>query len=481
VSRTKPIVALKSGRSASGGRAAGSHTAALAAKEVAVDALFHQTGVIRVESLEELFDVASLLAQQPLPRGPRVGIVTNAGGPGILAADACESAGLSVPAFSDSLKAQLQEFLPIAAALSNPVDMIASASAEQFRRTIALALTSGEVDALIVEYVSVGAVNSDEIVAALQQGVRESRTAGAIHRPVVACFMTEREIPTRTLTGAESIPHFGFPEAAARALGRAARYADWRSRPLGTTPDFGNAFVPVRELCGQILQNQGPGWLSSENARRLLDFAGFTLPLGGTARTEEAAAKLADEIGYPVAAKLSSRVILHKTDVGGVLLNLQSAAEVREAFQSIRRTVEMSGQEGAFDGVIIQPMIRDGVEVVAGMTVDPQFGPLIMFGLGGIHVEILADVSFSIAPLTDYDAAEMVRSIRGFRLLEGYRGHPRCDIGAIEQLLLRLSGLVGRVHEIAEIDLNPILALPDGRGCAIVDVRIRFQEPSPGS
>lgn len=480
VSRSKPIVALKSGRSIAGGRAAGSHTAALAAKEVAVDALFHQTGVIRVETMEELFDVASLMAQQPLPRGPRVGIVTNAGGPGILAADACESAGLQVPALSDALKARLATFLPCASGLANPVDMIASATPEQFRQAVVAVMTSGEIDALIVEYISVGIVKTDDIAAAIQSGVGQARLAGAPHVPVAACFMTESKPPSPSLDGRESIPRFAFPESAARALGFAARYADWRSRPIGPAPDFGATLAPAGQFCLQALQRHGPGWLSADEARELLQAAGFQIPPGGTARTEDEAVSLADRIGYPVAAKLSSRVILHKSDVGGVRLDLNSPTEVRDAFLTIRRHVEHTGAVGAFDGVLIQPMVRDAVEVVAGMVGDPQFGPLIMFGLGGIHIEILADVRFRIAPLTDRDASDLVRSIRGFRLLEGYRGHPRCDIASIEGLLLRLSGLVESVREIAEIDLNPILALADGNGYAIVDARIRLEETASG-
>jgi acyl-CoA synthetase (NDP forming) len=286
--------------------------------------------------------------------------------------------------------------------------------------------------------------------------------------PVVACFMTEDELPTRTLPGKNPIPVFPFPESAATALGHAAKYAYWKTQPLGALPDFGAGFAPARNICRQFLTDHGPGWLSAADVRTLLQSAGFLVPKGGLARTADQAVQFAADIGYPVALKLASRTIVHKSDVGGVRLHLTDAAAVQSAFAQIRSAVPPEG----FDGVLVQPMVRDAVEVVLGMSHDPSFGPLVMFGLGGIHVEVLADVCFRITPVTDRDAAEMVRSIRGYRLLQGYRGHPRCDISALEQLILRLSGLVEAVPEIAELDLNPVMALAEGHGYAIVDARI---------
>lgn len=472
VSCTKPIIAIKSGRSASGGRAAGSHTAALAAKEVAVDALFHQSGVIRVDTLEELFDVASILSQQPLPRGRRVGIVTNAGGPGILAADACEAVALVVPTLSQQLKTELAGFLPAAAGLSNPVDMIASATPEHFERTISAMIGSQEFDAMIVEYVSVGIVDTDAIVHAIQRGVVIGRKNAKLAVPVVACLMTEDDSPVRTLSGDLAIPLFSFPEAAAKALGHAAKYSTWKNQPQGQTPTFAGKFASAWEICRTTLSDRGPGWLSAGEVRALLQSAGFTLPMGGVATSADQAIQLANDIGYPVALKLASRSVVHKSEVGGVRLNLEDSARVRTAFAEIERAVQEFAGPGAFDGVLIQPMVRGAVEVVLGMTHDPSFGPLVMFGLGGIHVEVLADVCFRITPVTDRDAGEMVRSIRGFRLLEGYRGHPRCDIPALEQLILRLSGLVEAVPEISDMDLNPVMALEEGQGYVVVDARI---------
>ncbi|MBX7103503.1 MAG: acetate--CoA ligase family protein [Gemmataceae bacterium] len=474
VGRTKPVIALKGGRSQAGSRAAQSHTAALAARGVAVDALFRQSGVVRVETLEELFDAAAVLSLQPLAPGPRVGIVTNAGGPGILAADACEAAGLVVPPTSHALRTALTGILPAAAGFNNPIDMIASATPEQYEKVIALTLASSDFDALIVEYIAVGQKPAD-IRAAIARGVGSGRRAGAKDRPVVACFMVEEsmaEVPAAP--GEESFPMFEFPEAAARALGRAVQYADWRRQPAGVYVDSGNRFNAARTLCEAALRDRGPGWLSATETRQLLASAGFQLPGGGTATSADEAVALARQIGGPVAIKLASRVILHKSDVGGVRLGLLGDAAIRSAFDEIREAAIRVAGADAFDGVVVQPMVGSSVEIVAGMTHDPSFGPLIMFGLGGIHVEVLADVCFRIAPLSDHDAAEMVRSIRGYRLLEGYRGHPRCDVAALERMLLDLSGLVEAVPVIAELDFNPVMALAEGSGTVIVDARIRL-------
>jgi acyl-CoA synthetase (NDP forming) len=273
------------------------------------------------------------------------------------------------------------------------------------------------------------------------------------------------------------IPIFEFPEAAARSLGRIAAYAVWRRQPLGKIPAVASTCPHAREFIRGVMRERGPGWLGAAEARQLLTIAGLSVPPGGLARDEAQAVELAERIGFPVTAKLASRTIVHKSDIGGVRLDLADAAAVRAAFRSIAAAVASSASPDAFDGVLVQPMIREAVEVVAGMTQDRQFGPLLMFGLGGVHVEILGDVVFRITPLTDRDAAEMIRSIRGYRLLQGYRGHPRCDIAALEDLLLRLSGLVESVPEIAEMDLNPVMALADGRGCFIADVRVRIDEP----
>jgi acetyl coenzyme A synthetase (ADP forming)-like protein len=474
VGRRKPIVAVKAGRTQAGRRAAGSHTAALAARDVAVDALFHQTGVIRAETLEELFDLAAALASQPLPPGRRVGIVTNAGGPAILCADACEAAGLSVPELSDNTKAQLTTILPSTASLRNPVDMIASATGSNFAQAIEFIMNSGEVDALIVIGVSTIACTPADVTRALQESLTALREHNGAGKPVLACLMPEQTGLGLVGSGKNRIPCYAFPEAAARVLGKTVRYAEWCARPLGKLPHFPDVDPDTaRAVCKEVLDNRGGGWLSTEETRRVLQAMRLPVLPGGLAKTADEAESLARRVGFPGAVKLASQQVVHKSEVGGVRLNLNDGVAVRQAFHEIQERQTRDGNLQAMEGVLVQPMVRGGMEVLIGVTHDPLFGPLIAFGLGGIHVEILGDVCFRVTPLTDFDASEMVRGIRGYRLFEGYRGYPATDVAALEEMLLRVSRLVEEVPEIQELELNPVFALSPGQGCRIVDARIR--------
>ncbi len=474
IARKKPIVAVKAGRSQSGRRGAGSHTAALAAPETAVDALFHQTGVIRATTLEEMFALATALSNQPLPPGRRVAVLTNAGGPGILCADACESSCLIVPELSDATQARLASFAPAAAALRNPVDLIASASPEHYRQAIETLLAAPEIDALIILFISVQPSMTQPIADGIQDGIRRARAAGITQKPVVIVWMAEGDQDRRFHLPSETIPTFSLPENPASVLGKAATYAEWRHRPLGQIPLFEELDLAlIRETCDRARSQRGSGWLTSEETSAILAARRLPAQPGGVARTEDEAVSLAGKTGFPVAMKLVSRHFVHKTDVGGVHLSLASPDDVRRAYQAIRQRLQAMERLDAMEGVLVQPMIEEGVEVMVGMTADPLFGPLLAFGLGGIHVEILQDVQFRVTPLTDLDARDMIREIRGFRLLEGYRGHAPADIPALEQVLLRISRLVEEVPEIQELDLNPIFALPPGQGCRIVDARIR--------
>jgi acetyl coenzyme A synthetase (ADP forming)-like protein len=476
VSRRKPIIAVKSGRTGAGRRAAGSHTAALAADDVAVEALFRQTGVIRSDTLAEMFDLASTFGSQPLPQGRRVAIVTNAGGPGILCADTCEDGGLRVPELSEGTKARLLKFLPPQASLNNPVDMIASAGPEHYRQTIETLLASDDIDALIVIYIPIDVSLRPVILDAIQAGIEAGRQAGGVGKPVLASLMVEEGQSLPLQLAQERVPTYAFPETAARVMARVADYAEWRTQALGVFLEFDDIEPETaRDICRQALDQRGSGWLATEETRQLLMAMGLPVAPGGVARTADAAVELAAQVGFPVAVKLASYLIVHKTEMGGIILNLRDEVAVRQAFEMIRQRLVEQGNLEAMEGVLVQPMVKGGVEVMVGVTTDPLFGPLIAFGLGGVHVEILRDVRFRVTPLTDRDASEMVREIRGFRLLEGYRGHPPADVKALEEVLLRISLLVEEIPEITELDLNPIFALPPGQGCQIVDARIRVE------
>jgi acyl-CoA synthetase (NDP forming) len=475
VGRRKPIVAVKSGRSPAGQRAAGSHTAALAADDVAAEALFHQCGVIRAATLNELFHLAAALSYQPPIAGRRVGVVTNAGGPGILCADACQAEGLQVPPLSETTRATLRAVLPPTASLANPVDMIAGAGAAEYRQAVAAVLADESIDALVVIHIPIGIADLAAVHQAILEGVATARAAGATAKPVLACRMAGvGECAPAPLVGEqETLPAYAFPEAPAVVLGRLATHAEWLARPPGTVPELDDVRpAKARAVIAAALAARGPGWLTAAETRAVLIAFGLPVAPGGVATTADEAAALAGAIGFPVALKLASQRVVHKTELGGVQLDLPDEAAVRQAFERIRTQLEGAGLGAAMEGVLVQPMIRDGVEVMVGLTADRVFGPLVAFGLGGIFVEILGDVCFRVTPLTDLDAQEMVRSIRGHRLLAGYRGHPAADIAAIETVLLRVSRLGRELPEVSELDLNPVFARLDG--CCIADARIRL-------
>jgi acetyl coenzyme A synthetase (ADP forming)-like protein len=481
VGRTKPIVAVKSGRTRSGARAASSHTGSLAGTDSAVDALCRQSGVIRTDTIEELFDVAMLLSNQPLPSGPRVGIVTNAGGPGIMASDACESNGLELPALSDVTVAALKRFLPPEASVRNPVDMIASATPESFEKSVRLVLTDPNIDALLAIYVPPIVTQPSEVAAGILRGADEAQLElsgrGEAAKPIVSCFMGAHGVPEvmRSLRKSH-VPSYPFPESAAIALARAVRHARWWQAPEGKEIDFpdvnvASARMVARQVAAPAKAGE-PTWLSATEVRAMLESVGLPVAPELFAITAGEASQAARSLGFPVAVKLASRTLTHKSDVGGVMLNLRDEEAVRRAFADIGRHIDERGLRGQMDGVIIQPMLNEGVEVIIGMKRDPSFGPLIMFGLGGVHVEVLQDVSFRVCPMTDRDAHDLIREVRGFRLLEGWRGAPPADTHALELLILRVAQLARGAHDILELDLNPVKVLAGARGCVVVDARI---------
>jgi acetyl coenzyme A synthetase (ADP forming)-like protein len=463
ISREKPICAVKSGRSKSGARAASSHTGALAATDTVVDALFRNAGILRTNTLQELFEVATLLAHQPVPAGRRVGIVTNAGGPGILASDACEAAGLELPALSPATLAELRSFLPAAASVANPVDMLAAASPEHYARTMKTVLADPLIDSLIVIYIPPLVTHAEAVAQAIVDG---SKAANG--KTVLATFMSAAGAP-EVLAG---IPSYPFPESAAMALGRVARYGEWRRRPAGRpaeTPGFDA--VAARAPIDSALA-RGPGWLTPLEVQKTLVACGIPVPKARLAANADEAAAAAAEIGFPVAMKAVGEAIVHKSEVGGVKLSLRNEAAVRDAHADL--TARLGG---TLSGVLVQEMVEGGAEMMVGAVHDPTFGPVVAYGSGGVLVELLGDVSFRIAPLSEADVKEMLEEVKGTALLRGFRGAPRLDEPALEELLHRVSRLLAAAPEIQEMDLNPVKVL--AKGARVLDARIRVAPTAP--
>ncbi|MBI2852055.1 MAG: GNAT family N-acetyltransferase [Chloroflexi bacterium] len=472
VSAKKPVVAIKGGSTAAGLRAATSHTGALAESEIVSDTLFSQIGVIRVNTMDELFEVATLLANQPVPGGNRVAIVTNGGGPGILAADACEERGLLLPQFSPGTTKKLRSAVARETTLNNPLDLTAGASAAEFERVLKILAEDEANDAVIAIFVPPIVIDIEEMENAIKQ------TAPLFLRydkPLLTCFMGQKGAHRQLGSRGRFVPSYMFPEDAVSALSRAVEYGQWRRRPKGKIPRItGLRRQEAQRIVLKALSSstRRPLWLSPAETGRLLDCYGIRAINTLVARSPAEAARMASHIGFPIAVKLASLTITHKTDVGGVVLDLNSTAEVRQAFTDIKSKLKELGRESEMEGVMVQPMVKDGLETIVGMTQDPSFGPVIMLGMGGTYAELFKDVAFRQHPLTDLDARELIMSIRMARLFDGYRGSPPYDSGALEDLLLRVSALVDDLPQVAEMDLNPVKLMPRGEGYRVIDSRI---------
>ena len=457
LARQKPILAMKGGRTSAGQRAAGSHTAALAGSTTAVDALFRQAGVIRADSLEELADVAVLLSRQPLPRGRRVAVLTNAGGLGILCADACAGAGLELPQLAEETRTGLAKVLPREASLANPIDMLGSAVGTTYEAAIPPVLADPGIDALIVLFVPPVVAAAGEVAEAVVRGVR----AAVPDKPVLAAFIAAGGVPSSLVEAEPPIATFDYPESAARALGHAADRAEWLRRPAGEPPELdGIDRAAAEDLVDSVLAAANDAWLTAPQVRRLVDAYGIPLASERVAETPDDAVAAARELGLPAVVK-SAVPGAHKTDAGGVALDLGTEDEVRAA------AARIGGR------VLVQPHVKGGAELLAGVVQDPVFGPLVGFGPGGVFAELIGEAQFRIAPLTRADAEELVLTGKAGRLVEGFRGRQPADAEALVELVLRLARLADDLPEVAELDLNPVLGLPCG--CVAVDARVRVR------
>lgn len=472
VSRSKPILAVKGGRSPAGSRATSSHTGALLAdSNVTVDALFQQAGVIRTDTLAELFNAALLLGSQPLPTGNRVAIITNAGGPAILCADACETSGLVVPRLPDDVARALAAFLPPAASTANPVDMLAAATGDDYRRAIEVVAACPEIDALIVIFTPPLVTRATEVVRAVHHAA--TRLPRPI--PVLSVFMSRQGSPRLIRSRSSAIPHYPFPEDAARALSLAARYAAWRAvpdEPVAQPPGIDRdraAGVIAAALAG------GPGWMEPVAVQDLLSCYSIPFVETAIASTPQEAGRAGARMGGSVALKAIVPGLLHKSDAGAVALRLRGASPVEKAAEKMRERLEAQGH--SVSGYQVQRMAEGGVEMLVGVVQDLHFGPVLACGAGGTATELVKDMAVRITPITAGEASRMVRSLKTFPLLDGYRGAPRVDVSALEDVLVRVSAMVEAHAEVAEMDLNPLIADPSG--VVVVDARVRLETGAP--
>jgi acetyltransferase len=463
VTRKKPIVVVKSGRTRAGARAAASHTGALAGVDATGGALLAQMGVIRAESVQELFDIAMAFEEQPIPLGNRVAIVTNAGGPGIMIADACESEGLEVVDLTAATKARLGEVLPEEASVRNPVDMIASATSESYRIALDIVLADPGVDAAIAAFVPPLGVRQVDVASSIVQA-RSTRP----DKPILAVLMGRQGFPEgRAELHEAGVPAYTFPESAARALSAMARYRTWIERPEAEPVTFdvdGDAVTAILENA----RSQGRDRLKEQEALAVMDAYGIPVVQYRMVTGLDEAVEAADACGYPVVIKAVAPGLVHKTDVGAVRVDIRTRQELEMAFGDLVRKVGEA--EIDLEGVLVQRFVSGGRETIIGMTTDAVLGPVLMFGLGGIYVEVLRDVAFRVPPVSDLDAEEMLGSIRGAKLLQAVRGEAAVDRAAIVETIQRISQLVMDHPAIEELDINPFLAFPEG-GMA-VDARI---------
>ena len=465
VSKFKPVVILKAGTTSAGGKAASSHTGSLAGADIAYGAAFKRAGVVRADDFESLFDAATAFAMQPLPKGNRIAVITNAGGPGIMAADAVENLGMILEPITPAIADAVKEKLPAAASVANPIDVLGDADPARYGMTLKAVMDDPTVDGIVVIMTPQAMSNPDATADAIIASAHEAK-------PVLACFMGGSHVLNARAKFVEAnVPDYPSPERAVAALRNMVEYAAWLNRP----PRIVTRFPVNRHRVERVLTRQmrsGRPEMGEVEAKEILRAYDFNVLPGQLARTAEEAVVIAERVGYPVAMKIVSPDILHKSDMGGVKLNLSKPAEVMDAFDLMMLRIGRAAPEAYLRGVYVEQMGKPGREVILGMHRDPQFGPMLMFGLGGIFVEVMKDVSFYLAPLTHGEALQMLESTRSYALLRGARGQAGVDLGSIAGALQRISQLVTDFPQIEEMDINPFIVGEIGTAPVVADARM---------
>ncbi len=462
----KPIIALKAGRTVFGAKAASSHTGSLAGSDKVYDAIFEQCGVIRGETLDGIFDYVKAFSSQPLPKGNNVAIITNSGGPGILATDSCIRYGLNIAHLSKNTKKTLKSILPPTASLNNPVDLIAEAQHEQYESTLKVMLKQKNIHSAIIILTPTAFTNVEKITTSI------IKVSKRIDKPMVCCYLGVYDVSKGIdLLEENDIPDYRFPESAARALAEMTKYTWWLKRPKTRIKKFKVDTSTARRIIENV-REEGRSFLLEQEAYDVLKAYEFPVIKSALATNETEAVAAAQKIGFPVVMKIASPDILHKFDVGGVMLNLKYKTEVRKAYNTILRNIKAKMPKAKITGMMVEEMALPGKEVILGMNYDQQFGPILMFGMGGIYVEALEDVIFRLAPIRELTADMMIARTKTHKILEGFRGGPVYDTAVISECLKRLSQLVTDLEDIKELDINPLIVYEKGKGCTIVDARI---------
>jgi len=461
----KPVLVLKSGRSPEGAKAAMSHTGALMGSDEIYDALLKQSGAIRVDTMEELFDYATAFSKQPLPSKGELVIVSNAGGPAIISTDACSRLGIKM-ANIESIRPKINAVIPPWGSSRNPVDIVGDADFNRFSNVLDRVLAHPNVGSVISMCTPSGTLNYDKLAQVIVSMSKKHK------KTMLASLMgLDEGITNREILAAGDVPYYTYAEGAIRTLAAMLKFANWIKTPEGKIPKFKVDKLKAKKIFDKVKKEKRPNLLEEEG-QEVLKAYGLPLPKSALAKTEADAIKIAKQIGYPVVMKIASPQIIHKSDAGGVKVNLTNDSEIKEAFKTIIANAKKYNKNAEIKGVLIVEMVKGGKELIIGSKLEPGFGPVIMLGMGGIYVEVLKDVTFKLAPVTDKEADDMIASIKTQKLLQGVRGEKPSDIAKLSECIQRLSQLVTDFKEIKELDMNPVLVMEKGKGCKILDVRI---------